>query len=527
METPVQNSAELARGAQAPSGPSITQPVTAAGGAIVNAAEAGAQRFNKALPDWMAGNPATAIGDIGMGTMGVLGSPLAGVKEGVAQVTGSPDIGESAANIVGLGLPVPKILSAVNEARPGVQGLNELVKNIPPEDIGPGLARLEANPRLSPADVFPSIRQQVQGLEFTQGPWQGFLDQVSKQRGQDAFNSVTNATNTLQVPGMEGGVSDSAYNTLNAIRERAATTGREAIQPALASGQPIPTSQVLESLDSHIGNVQGQPTAAQSQLLKLRDEIETNSGETISPDALHGMQSRLREDASTLSSSATGSDRLAGRDLMRARGDLVNTIDQYAPGYKDGLSQYRDDMQVREAFDKGLGVAKTRQGEAGILEDSPQAWQAWSKTASPDEMDAARAGALADLQRRVAQASKPVSEQTAGAPIPQINQNERARFDTLFGPDKTNMFIQKLRDEKDRGSLNRVLFGGSETAARQAGQESVAAPPARGTSAGTNPNLTRAIIRRGCGRFWTHGRCPDRIAHASCCRCNAHHSADL
>ena len=365
----------------------------------------------------MAGNPATAIGDIGMGTMGVLGSPLAGVKEGVAQVTGSPDIGESAANIVGLGLPVPKILSAVNEARPGVQGLNELVKNIPPEDIGPGLARLEANPRLSPADVFPSIRQQVQGLSITQGPWQGFLDQVSKQRGQDAFNSVTNATNTL-------GVSDTAYNTLNAIRERAATTGREAIQPALASGQPIPTSQVLESLDSHIGNVQGQPTAAQSQLLKLRDEIETNSGETISPDALHGMQSRLREDASTLSSSATGSDRLAGRDLMRARGDLVNTIDQYAPGYKDGLSQYRDDMQVREAFDKGLGVAKTRQGEAGILEDSPQAWQAWSKTASPDEMDAARAGALADLQRRVAQASKPVTAENIWCSA-SANQSER------------------------------------------------------------------------------------------------------
>ena len=153
-------------------------------------------------------------------------------------------------------------------------------------------------------------------------------------------------------------------------------------------------------------------------------------------------------------------------------------------------------MQVREAFDKGLGVAKTRQGEAGILEDSPQAWQAWSKTASPDEMDAARAGALADLQRRVAQASKPVSEQTAGAPIPQINQNERARFDTLFGPDKTNMFIQKLRDEKDRGSLNQVLFGGSETAARQAGQESVAAPPARGTSAGTNPNVTAHYTAR-------------------------------
>lgn len=533
-ETPAQNAAELARGQQATSGPSITQPVTAAIGATANTAEAGAQRFNKALPDWMAGNTASAVGDVGMGVMGVLGSPLAGVKEGVAQVTGSPDIGESAANIAGLVVPVPKVLSAVNEARPSVQGLNELIKNIPPEDIGPGLARLEANPSLSPADVFPSIRQQVQGLGVTQGPWQGFLDQVAKQRGQDAFNSVTNATNTL-------GVSDTAYNTLNAIMQRARDTGQKVIQPVLDNTPPIQTADILSALDKRIGNVQGQPDIAQSRLMRLRDQIETNSGPTIDADAVHGVQSRLREDASTLLKS-TGSDRLAGGDLMAARGDLVNLIDKASPSvseqmpsaqtiltvngntktfnqygevkpvtgsdlqnasgqiqpgggnsYRAALSQYRDDMQVREAFDKGLGVSKTRQGEAGILEDSPQAWQEWAKTVSPDEMDAARAGALADLQRRVAQASKPVSEQTAGAPIPQINQNERARFDTLFGADKTNQFIQKLRDEKDRASLNQILFGGSQTAQRQVASESVAAPPTRGTSGGTNPNLTALL----------------------------------
>lgn len=580
-ETPVEAQAEAARGA-ANTGPSIAEPINAAENAIVSSAAGGAQRFNQALPDWIAGNTASAAGDVGMGLSQIATSPLSGLSEGVAQFTGNPEIGQRAADVAGFILPVPKVMSAVNEARPSVQGLNELIKNIPPEDVAPGLARLEANPRLSPADVFPSIRQQVQGLGVTQGPWQGFLDQVSKQRGQDAFNSVTNATNTLQVPGMEGGVSDSAYNTLQGIMQRARDTGQQVIQPALDNSEPVPLKPLVQALDRQIKSpeaIAGETpriplTPTQQQLLSLRNDITSgemaplnertklavgpindaikngalgtqrlqdftearrllnsanrgftseedlipalkklaNNQKIVGPiddalkmiqkgpteyrsaDFLHGVQSRLRETADTLNNSSTGSDRLMSKDIYTARNTVINAIDKASGGtYKPALSKYRDDMQVREAFDKGLGVAKTRQGEAGILEDSPQAWQAWSKTASPDEMDAARAGALADLQRRVAQASKPVSEQTAGAPIPQINQNERARFDTLFGPDKTNMFIQKLRDEKDRGSLNQILFGGSQTAARQAGQESVAAPPARGTSAGTNPNLTALL----------------------------------
>ena len=137
-ETPVEAQAEAARGA-ANTGPSIAEPINAAENAIVSSAAGGAQRFNQALPDWIAGNTASAAGDVGMGLSQIATSPLSGLSEGVAQFTGNPEIGQRAADVAGFILPVPKVMSAVNEARPRVQGLNELVKNIPPEDIATGL----------------------------------------------------------------------------------------------------------------------------------------------------------------------------------------------------------------------------------------------------------------------------------------------------------------------------------------------------------------------------------------------------
>lgn len=293
--------------------------------------------------------------------------------EGAAtNLSGNPEFGQKAADATGL-IGLTKGLRALSPAArgstaavetilqsvsPTVRGAaKEALENIPSEELSAGLRRLEANPKLSIADVFPQARQLLQGLAVEPGDWQDFLGHVAKQRGSEAASNVRGAVNEM-------GVSDQAHSVLTGIIQRAKDTGEKVINPIVKNAEPVPVEPLLNELDRKIGVGPNTPSKIQLQDLRSRIEQGAENG-TVKADWLHGVQSRLREDASAYSSSATGSDRVVGRDLSDARQTLVNAIDEHASGYKDALAQYRGDKEVREAFSKGMSFETTRKGEAG------------------------------------------------------------------------------------------------------------------------------------------------------------------
>jgi hypothetical protein len=53
-------------------------------------------------------------------------------------------------------------------------------------------------------------------------------------------------------------------------------------------------------------------------------------------------------------------------------------------GARSMIDQYRTDMQVMDAFDKGSEVLQNRATKAGLREDTPDAWREWTANASPE-----------------------------------------------------------------------------------------------------------------------------------------------
>lgn len=184
-------------------------------------------------------------------------------------------------------------------------------------------------------------------------------------------------------------------------------------------------------------------------------------------DFMHGIQSRLREEAEALRSSSSGSERLMSKDLFDARSNIIDNIDKASGGtYKPALSDYRDAMQVRDAFDKGIGIDRMRASEEGI-EDSPEALREWKKNASPEELLAAQKGALWNAQRKVGMMRN--AGVTGGDMPPPLSPFTRQKYETLFGKDAADNLVQNLQDKRDISNTNSLLFRQSKTARTQEG----------------------------------------------------------
>jgi hypothetical protein len=295
---------------------------------------AGLQQAGKAPADWMRNQPATALGNIGGGMLGMASAyPSAllhhGVEEPATQATGSPEIGKRAADVASL-IPLVKGGAAVNAARPAVQGLKDLVESIPADDLAAGIKRLENNPRLSPAAVFPQIRAKVVDTASRPGPWKDMLDRA--QRG---------------------------------LAKETRTVGEEQIQPIIdAAKKPADITPVLNLIDKEFGSdVVARRTleayksgeklsefyplsAYQKELLRWRDKLvgprEASPGEPKflsvgGEQGLHQIQSDMRGK----------NDKLREPGLSKIREAIKDQIESVAPGYRDSLSAYHDAADMR------------------------------------------------------------------------------------------------------------------------------------------------------------------------------------
>lgn len=415
---------------------------------------------------------------MGAGALGAVTSPVSGtlkevVEDPVTKLTGNPDIGARAGLVVP-GVVGGKIASMAGRALPGVRASSEIVKTVGKENIPEVVSRLEQNPRLALMDVSPGVQTMAQGLAATPGKAQDILSKASKDRGAGARGAVGDAYNELG-----SGPPPKALEVLDAIKQRAKDTGKNIIDPVVKSAPPADITDLVKFIDAEVGKPKSSLPASdyQRRLIELRDSLRRGRQDRDEmfidvggERGAHNLQKDLRAEADTLLHSATGSDRLLGGKLMAVRNKLVDSIDESSQGtYKPALGKYRDDKQVHEAFDRGLNLTRNRGGEAGIVEDSPEAWNRWAGTAHPDELDATKLGALSAIHMKIGSMRNAAR---AGMDIPE-SEFIRAKLEVLFGKEKTDSLVKLLRDERDIASTNSKLFQGSQTAARLKGADAL------------------------------------------------------
>jgi hypothetical protein len=183
-----------------------------------------------------------------------------------------------------------------------------------------------------------------------------------------------------------------------------------------------------------------------------------------SADFVHGLQSRLREEASNLSKSATGSDRNMGSSLHDARDKLVEQIDKAAGGaYRPALKQYAESKAIDEAFKEGFNVFSNPSGAEAMIANHPDMWKKWLAGASDSEKRAVSQGILFGANNKIANTRR-------GLDVPE-NSYAHERIASVIGKPNADEIVRRLGDWRDIAATDAALQGGSATALRVAGQK--------------------------------------------------------
>lgn len=230
-----------------------------------------------------------------------------------------------------------------------------------------------------------------------------------------------------------------------------------------------------------------------------------------SADFVHGLQSRLREEAGNLSKSATGSDRNMAHSLHDARDKLVEHIDrattkesnisvlnkdgkwvvtekghpidfnqakdaaeeyakskgwtgnQIAGTYRPALKQYAESKAIDEAFKEGFNIFSNPTSAEGMIANHPAMWRKWMEGASEAEKRAVAQGVLFGANNRIMNTRR-------GIDIPE-NSFAHERIASVVGKKNADEIVRRLNDWRDISETDNLLTKNSATALRQAGQQ--------------------------------------------------------
>lgn len=430
-----------------------------------------------------AGN-AAAIGTAygAFGTNGGLDERAEGAMGGLAMGAGVgagiPALGRlisPAANVVRATLP--------NADRSLVRALRESGTD------GPGAASiLRRNPDLTLADIDPNARTLALGIAAQPGEGRQIINEAVNLRRQTAPDRVANVFDR------EMGPTPDVYNTLEGMRTTAQTNAQQGFGQALGGAGPVDLSRAVQAIEAQLfpGGVRPQNwrplTAADAELASVLNRLtQGGTGLITDPQALHAIQSELRETASALGRSATGSERRTASIINRVRQDIVDAIDEAAGGppagtaaagaatgpYRAAQAQYATDMQVREAFDRGFNVLQNPTAGDAAIEARPEFWREWVNGLTPAELDAARLGARAAVDTAVGSARNAASR---GIAVPDVEFNYE-RLALLFGRDEADNIAAELADARLIAQTNEQLVGNSMTELRRQGVEATAVRP--------------------------------------------------
>ena len=418
--------------------------------------------------DIPARRPATGVGKVGLGVLQAITSPVSallkeGIEKPVTELTGSPEIGERAAFALPTKAVLGKATKIATELRPSVQAVNNVIEAVgDPKKLVEGIKRLKENPRLSVADVFPSVLQDAQKLAVTEGKHQTKLAEWSENRAKSSKAEVENIYNTAT------GVPVNVLDKIEQMKAKARETGQKLINPIIETANPVDVGPVIAHIDKQLkpgvmSKVSAGETLPSSQiqdeLNKVRSLLTDDKSVRTNANELNVIQSNLRKDAETLLRSE-GQDKRAGYALMNVRNKLVDTIDKATGGkYKEALGKYADDMQVQEAFDKGREILRNR---PTVDTDRPEFWKRWVDTATKDELDAVKEGARIAIDQQI-HGMRFAARQ--GTNIPEVDFNKE-KLKLLFGEKEVNQMSKLLADEKAMAETHSKLFQNSQTAMR-------------------------------------------------------------
>lgn len=450
--------------------PATAIPAVAAdvGGNVADFAKSGATMAAQGASDILAGQPATGVGRVAMGgamvPLSVLAGPVKSGQNALSAVTGNSDFADKAALLVPF--PVGKAGGTVAHAvAPSTRAADEVIRM-----AGPGapemITRMQNNPRLRGVDVSDPLRVGAQGL----------VDPAQPNAMAAVVNSARTSAETAKdaVKGIFDTAMGKAPNVVDEferLTRAAQTVGQTKIQPVLVAAKPVDLSPVLKNIDDVIKpGVQSvaspgthiTPTALQSRLTELRRDLSDGNSVLTDPQRIHIIQSDLRREAEELMSSATGSERRLGRQLMNVRDQLVDRIEASGKGYKEGLSAFRDAKDVEKAFEDGRKVLINSED----IKTYPQYLEKWVAKASPEELAAKRLGARDAVERKMSQFQYAARR---GTDIPEIDFN-RQKMEILFGKEQTERMFKLLKDERDIAMSNQRILHNSKTAETLAAQ---------------------------------------------------------
>jgi hypothetical protein len=329
---------------------------------------------------------------------------------------------------------------------------------------------VERNPSLAPVDISPTARAHADMIAHdTLAPRakQAVLDFVD-QRKSELKGDLQSAVEVL-------GELPTPFDVVKQIQQRARDTGAKVINPIVQKAPPADITDIVKGIDDVIGKAEKSKLPLndyQRRLVELRDDLRGGRDEQVAmlgpvagDQGLHQIQWKLRAEAQDLMKSSSGAERQLGGKLMGWRNQLVDAIDDAAPGYRDALSKFRTDKDVAEAFDRGLNVSKMPGSSSeSILEHSGESWKDWVKSANthPDELASARLGALSWMAHELEGVK-------AGKKLLDTPKNPvlRAKLEALFGKDKAAQYINLLEDTNNRALSARIGDTGSQTFERQ------------------------------------------------------------
>jgi hypothetical protein len=423
------------------------------------------------VSDIMSNKPASGVGKVGLGVLaGVTAAPNALVDETIskpiANITGSEDIGNRAGLVAGFGVPVGKTGQATVAALPKNKALSSLVESIGHENLPTLLRDMKSNPRLSPADLSPRVMQDTQRLFVTEGPHQNHLANMTAQRAGTAKAAAEGALDEHL------GQTVDAVKKLSELKTAARTVGQEQINPAVQGAKPVDLTPVVSYIDARIkpgiqslkDGGQLPSTEINQQLGTIRKILTDDKQMRFDANTLHDVQSVLRHEATNLLNSSDGQARRMGNAIMGVRNQIVDAIDTASAGkYKPALSNYRDEMQIGDAFKHGHD-AIIRSGKP--MENRPEFFKEWVDKATDAEKNAAKEGARVAIDTAANGFRSPVTNPASKAvQMAQVNFN-RQRIESLFGKEEASQLFKKLDDERKIADTNVKLVEGSQTAMR-------------------------------------------------------------
>ena len=305
------------------------------GNAIVKDFKEGTETVGEGVSDILSNKPASGIGKVGLGALSTLVSPISGtskevIAKPVTELTGNKQAGDIAEIALTGGLPITKATKATIAAIPKNKALKTLVESIGPENAGAVAKAMRENPRLTPADLSPKVKQDVQSLFVNDGPHINYLANRVTERAEGAKAAVEGAMDSSL------GATVNAVDKVNELKQNIRNVGSQKIQPALEKAGPVDVTPVVKSIDDilkpGVNSVISNETQLASpevnkQLELIRKYLTDDKSMRSDPAQLHQIQSALRSKAEAMLSSSSGQDRQIGSALMKVRNGIVDAID--------------------------------------------------------------------------------------------------------------------------------------------------------------------------------------------------------